>query len=128
MQVRRGARVQCVSTAAAAHPTTLPARGRTRALEAFNADSDKWGVNVQPLSGSPANMYVYSALLKPCGSWSQAPPTCPHPRVLCVRTPHAGGSLRAPRPLRPVPERRLGRSLAWEARRELASAGGHDDM
>ena len=38
---------------------------RNRALAAFKAEPSKWGVNVQPLSGSPANMYVYSALLKP---------------------------------------------------------------
>ena len=36
---------------------------RNRALAAFKAEPSKWGVNVQPLSGSPANMYVYSALL-----------------------------------------------------------------
>ena len=38
---------------------------RNRALAAFKAEPSKWGVNVQPLSGSPANMYIYSALLKP---------------------------------------------------------------
>lgn len=36
-----------------------------RALECFRADPEKWGVNVQPYSGSPANMAVYTAVLKP---------------------------------------------------------------
>lgn len=35
-----------------------------RALEAFELDPSQWGVNVQPLSGAPANLYAYSAILE----------------------------------------------------------------
>ncbi|ODV62259.1 serine hydroxymethyltransferase [Ascoidea rubescens DSM 1968] len=34
-----------------------------RALEAFDLNPEEWGVNVQSLSGAPANLYAYSAIL-----------------------------------------------------------------
>lgn len=36
---------------------------RTRALKLFGLSSNRWSVNVQPYSGSPANMAVYAALV-----------------------------------------------------------------
>lgn len=36
-----------------------------RALEAFHLNPAEWGVNVQPYSGSPANLAAYTGILKP---------------------------------------------------------------
>ncbi|KAK9766465.1 Serine hydroxymethyltransferase, cytosolic [Basidiobolus ranarum] len=49
-----------------------------RALEAFNLDPERWGVNVQSLSGAPANLYVYSAIMKP------------HDRLMGLELTHGG--------------------------------------
>ncbi|EEC05657.1 glycine/serine hydroxymethyltransferase, putative, partial [Ixodes scapularis] len=38
-----------------------------RALETFRLDPERWGVNVQPYSGSPANFAVYTGVVEPHG-------------------------------------------------------------
>ncbi|GAB0135259.1 Cytochrome B translational activator protein cbs2 [Epichloe bromicola] len=49
-----------------------------RALESFDLDAQNWGVNVQALSGAPANLYVYSAVMNV------------HDRLMGLDLPHGG--------------------------------------
>lgn len=51
---------------------------QNRALEAFDLSKEEWGVNVQSLSGSPANFQVFTGLLEP------------HDRILSLDLPHGG--------------------------------------
>ncbi|KAI9666352.1 MAG: Serine hydroxymethyltransferase, cytosolic [Bathelium mastoideum] len=51
---------------------------QARALETFGLDPQKWGVNVQCLSGSPANLQVYQAIMRP------------HERLMGLDLPHGG--------------------------------------
>lgn len=49
-----------------------------RALKLYGLDSEEWGVNVQPYSGSPANFAAYTALLSP------------HDRIMGLDLPSGG--------------------------------------
>ncbi|KAK5461299.1 Cytochrome B translational activator protein cbs2 [Exophiala xenobiotica] len=49
-----------------------------RALDLYDLDPAKWGVNVQCLSGSPANLYAFSAIMNT------------HDRLMGLDLPHGG--------------------------------------
>jgi len=49
-----------------------------RALQCFHLDENEWGVNVQPYSGSVANLAAYAAVLKP------------HDRIMGLDLPSGG--------------------------------------
>lgn len=60
------------------HIDTVELTCQARALKVFKLEDDKWGVNVQSLSGSPANLQVYQAIMRP------------HERLMGLDLPHGG--------------------------------------
>ena len=60
------------------HIDSIESLCQKRALEAFRLNKEAWGVNVQCLSGSPANLQVYQAIMKP------------HDRMMGLDLPHGG--------------------------------------
>ncbi|KAL3426280.1 serine hydroxymethyltransferase [Phlyctema vagabunda] len=60
------------------HIDSIELTCQARALKAFNLTDDRWGVNVQCLSGSPANLQVYQAIMRP------------HDRLMGLDLPHGG--------------------------------------
>lgn len=46
------------------HIDAIESTCQKRALATFRLDPEKWGVNVQTLSGSPANLQVYQAIMR----------------------------------------------------------------
>uniref|UniRef100_A0A9J7Y530 Serine hydroxymethyltransferase n=1 Tax=Cyprinus carpio carpio TaxID=630221 RepID=A0A9J7Y530_CYPCA len=49
------------------HVDELERLCQERALKVYGLDPEKWGVNVQPYSGSPANFAIYTAIVEPHG-------------------------------------------------------------
>ena len=60
------------------HIDTIELTCQARALKVYGLDPEKWGVNVQCLSGSPANLQVYQAIMRP------------HDRLMGLDLPHGG--------------------------------------
>jgi len=58
--------------------STLLRLCQQRALDAYSVSGDEWGVNVEPISGSPVNFYAYSAVLSPGD------------RIMSLDLPHGG--------------------------------------
>jgi len=49
------------------HIDQIELLAQKRALDLYGLDPSKWGVNVQPYSGSPANFAVYTGIIQPHG-------------------------------------------------------------
>ncbi|MCJ1442501.1 MAG: Serine hydroxymethyltransferase, cytosolic [Stictis urceolatum] len=60
------------------HIDSIELTCQARALKTFGLETEKWGVNVQCLSGSPANLQVYQAIMRP------------HDRLMGLDLPHGG--------------------------------------